>query len=110
MPGEQRASVGQLSIVVAEDDDEIGQLIALVLEAEGHEVFRAANGVQALELVDRYHPRLLLLDLNMPRLDGFDVLRALGARPDRPVVVAMSAFHHFLPEAITLGAAAIIET
>lgn len=88
-PGQTR------DILVAEDDPAARELLYQVLQDEGHSVVGAADGEQALSLIHRGHYRLLLLDLMMPGLDGFGVLRALRAEPALrpPAVLILSALH-----------------
>jgi DNA-binding response OmpR family regulator len=64
-------------------DDEQGMRLGLteVLEREGYVVAEAADGVAALEAVDRHAPDVIVLDLKLPRLDGYQVLSHLRARP-----------------------------
>jgi DNA-binding response OmpR family regulator len=64
-------------ILVADDDADIRQLVIYALADEGHEVSVAKNGQEAIEHVTASPPDLLLLDIMMPEVDGYDVLRAL---------------------------------
>lgn len=64
-------------ILVADDDDGLRQLLRLILSREGFEVFEAANGEQALALAAAVDPTVILLDVMMPDLDGYDVCRRL---------------------------------
>jgi diguanylate cyclase (GGDEF)-like protein len=64
-------------ILVADDEVSIHRLIARALAASSCEVVTASDGAQALELVDREHPDLVVLDVNMPRKNGWEVLREL---------------------------------
>lgn len=61
-------------ILVAEDDADVRRLVALALEGEDHEVLTAADGMEALRSMAETLPDLLLLDVMMPRLDGYAVL------------------------------------
>jgi CheY-like chemotaxis protein len=58
-------------ILIVEDDDDSRAFMVTVLEIEGYRVVTAANGDEALTAARQEHPRLILLDLMMPRLDGF---------------------------------------
>ena len=61
-----------------------------LLEREGYAIVEAADGVQALEQVDRHNPDVILLDLNLPGMDGYAVLQHLRSRPGTsnvPVIV-----------------------
>lgn len=65
-------------------------LVRVNLESEGYEVIEARDGAEALEQVDRHAPDLVLLDLNLPNVDGYTVLTQLRSRPqtrDLPIVV-----------------------
>jgi DNA-binding response OmpR family regulator len=61
------------TILVAEDERDIRELIAFTLKYNGFEVITADNGEQALQLATEAHPDLLLLDVRMPRLTGYEV-------------------------------------
>ena len=69
-------------IVVADDDVDILELVALTLERVGHVVHRARDGEEALELVKREHPDLAVLDVSMPKVDGFELTRRLRDDPE----------------------------
>lgn len=62
-------------VVVAEDDNLTALLTTEVLRRAGFSVVRASDGEAALEEVERLHPRVMVLDINMPRRDGLEVLR-----------------------------------
>jgi len=66
-----------MRIVVADDDPVSRGLIRDVLEPEGYEVFEASNGEEALSAVAQTRPDLILLDIQMPLLDGYGVLESL---------------------------------
>lgn len=65
-------------ILIADDDPDIRHLVVYALADEGHEVSVAKDGREALEHVKESPPDLMLLDIMMPELDGYDVLRALA--------------------------------
>ena len=66
-------------ILVAEDEKQIADMIAFKLTNSGHEVIRAQDGEQAMELAKRDVPDLIMLDAMMPGIGGFEVLRRLKA-------------------------------
>jgi len=78
-------------ILVAEDDPDLQSLLRHALESEGYAVYVAADGQEALDQYDALAPDLLILDIMMPRLSGFEVLRELrgdaARRQDVPVFV-----------------------
>jgi CheY-like chemotaxis protein len=87
------AARGETSIMVVEDDAPTRNMIVRVLEREGWPALQAENGRVALDLLERHTPSVVLLDLLMPELDGFSVLRAMRAHAvwrDIPVVVLTS--------------------
>jgi threonine synthase len=79
-------------IVVVDDSPEARRLIRRILQSQGDfEIFEATNGVEAIELVNKERPDLVILDLMMPEVDGFAVLDVLRSKPETaniPVIVA----------------------
>lgn len=77
-------------ILIVDDDPDIAMMLEDRLQASGYGTVIARDGIEALELVEKEAPHLLLLDLDMPRMHGLDVLKKLpGVRPsdDLPVIV-----------------------
>jgi CheY-like chemotaxis protein len=68
-------------ILVADDNDASRELIREVLEMSGYDVIEAADGRDAVTMVRESPPDLVLVDIQMPRLDGYGVLRELRADP-----------------------------
>jgi signal transduction histidine kinase len=83
----------RIDVLVAEDDDATRLMLSRVLQAQGCEVRQAANGQRALEAIMASLPSVLLLDLMMPELDGYDLLKKLRSLPngDRVRVLVFSA-------------------
>jgi len=81
--------MGTADVLVVDDDDMIRTLLLDVMRDEGYTARGASNGREALEECERRLPELLLLDLTMPVLDGYGVLRQLdqGNWPWFPVIV-----------------------
>ncbi len=69
-------------IVIAEDERDIRDLIAFTLRFAGHEVFAASNGEEAVQLADQEKPDLILMDVRMPRMTGYDACRVIKSKPD----------------------------
>ena len=65
------------TILVVDDQEDILQTTALVLTKGGYEVLTASNGLEALEMARSHRPDLILLDIEMPRMDGWETLRLL---------------------------------
>jgi len=64
-------------IMVVDDEPDTVGLVTLVLESEGHEVIPAYNGKDALDMLNDTKPDLILLDIMMPDIDGWDVYRSI---------------------------------
>lgn len=64
-------------ILIAEDERDIRELISFTLEYESYDVIVTANGEDALEMVYKERPDLVLLDVRMPRMDGYEVCRRI---------------------------------
>ena len=69
-------------ILVAEDERDIRELIGHTLRFAGYEIVLVANGVEAIEAVSRERPDLILLDVRMPKMSGYDVCRLIKENPD----------------------------
>jgi two-component system, OmpR family, alkaline phosphatase synthesis response regulator PhoP len=77
-------------ILVVDDEQDLLDLMEIILGGEGYMVITAVNGRDALTKVEREHPDLILLDLMMPIMDGWEVLKALKSKEktsDIPVVM-----------------------
>jgi len=69
-------------ILLVEDDDALANIYIVRLQAEGFDVRRVSNGEDALDAALNYHPNLVLLDVMMPKVSGFDVLDILRNTPE----------------------------
>jgi DNA-binding response OmpR family regulator len=76
-------------ILVVDDDQVIQQLLKVNLELEGYAVEVASDGEEALVLFDRFRPDLVLLDIMMPKLDGWEVARRLAGTTGGPVLLVL---------------------
>ena len=80
----------QSTVLLVEDEDSLRRVMRDLLEAEGYIVCEARDGSEALEQMDRHNPDVVLLDLNLPNVDGFTVLAQLRSRSqtaDLPILV-----------------------
>jgi PAS domain S-box-containing protein len=104
-----RATLGSranATIVVAEDDDDLRGVLAAQLSRQGHVVMQARDGAEALALVARHQVDLLVLDLAMPNVDGFEVLRQMQVASAQVPVIVVSGSDRGATElsALRLGA------
>ena len=81
------AGTGQALVLIAEDDDEIAVILAAYFARGGFRTLRAQDGRQALDLHLSARPDLVLLDVQMPGLDGWMVLSEIRRRGDTPVIM-----------------------
>jgi DNA-binding NtrC family response regulator len=97
-------------VLVVDDDPAIRKIIADRMRAQGHEVEMAADGEAALRAVTDFDPELVLLDMKVPKKDGFEVLEALQRAASPPNVVMITAHGNIerAVRAIQLGAADFI--
>lgn len=95
-------------ILIVDDDELQRELLVEYLEVAGYAVFEAGNGLEALERIGLLSPDLILLDVQMPELDGFETLRRLrheGGHEDLPVVFLTShGSEHLMIRGLELGA------
>ena len=76
-------------ILIAEDEPDIRDLVAFTLRFAGYEVATANNGEEAVQMASREFPDLILMDVRMPRMTGYDACRVMKADPelkDIPIV------------------------
>lgn len=96
-------------ILVVEDDVGMSTMLAIAIEDAGYTVQIAANGVEALDALEQIMPRLILLDLRMPVMDGLTFYHtAVARRGDTlPPIIVMTAYRDIDPEVVELGLASI---
>ncbi len=70
-----------IRILIVDDDYETLRLVGIMLQNQGYEIIAANNGAQALELAIKEQPDLIILDIMMPKMDGYEVARRLRAEP-----------------------------
>lgn len=79
-----------MKVLVVEDDRDISEVLTLYFTAKGHDVHTAHDGQQALAMVQEVQPDLVLLDVVLPKLDGWSVLTAVRAQSRMPVILLTS--------------------
>jgi PAS domain S-box-containing protein len=81
-------------VLIADDNVDSANTLAEILRLQGHEVFTANDGIEAIEKTHAQNPDAILLDLGMPRLDGIEAARRIRALPggDAPLIVALTGW------------------
>ncbi|MCW7540606.1 response regulator [Aquabacterium sp. A7-Y] len=107
-----------VSVLVVDDNRDSAESLALLLSMGGYVVRVAYDGREGLEAASELRPTVMLLDIGLPQLSGYEVARELGRRGDRPpLLIAMTAFcsetdrreaqragfHHHLPKPVDLA-------
>ncbi len=99
-------------IVIAEDEPDIRDLITFTLQFAGHQVIATANGAEAVQAVEKEHPDLVLMDVRMPKMSGYEACRALKNNPETanvPVVfLSAKGQESEVQEGLAAGAIAYI--
>lgn len=100
--------MSQKKILLAEDDNALAEVYSLRLQEEGFAVYRVANGEDALAAAVHFKPDLVLLDVMMPRISGFDVLDILKRTPQtagaKVIVLTALSQQSDIQRAMSLGA------
>ena len=95
-------------ITIIEDDEILAKVLSEELEERGFKILRAKDGVEGLELVTDKKPDLVLLDLLIPRKNGFSVLEELKANPSTPaipvIILSMLGHDDEIKKGLQLGA------
>lgn len=94
-------------MLVVDDDQDIRELLVSVLKDDGYEAQSARNGREALDLIERWRPDVVVLDLMMPIMDGWTFAERMHEKWDIPIVV-MSAATDLKQHAGRVGAADVI--
>ncbi len=84
----------KLTVLVVDDEPDKRLLLAFALENEGYEVHTAVDGVSGLQAVETYQPDLIVTDVMMPRMDGYEMIRRVRANPQTkftPVIIQSAA-------------------
>jgi len=76
-----------MRLLICEDEPDIAEILSASLRVEGYEVRRVASGEEAVKLFEEYSPNLVLLDIKLPGMNGWDVLDWIRERSDCPVII-----------------------
>jgi DNA-binding response OmpR family regulator len=121
-PGAPRGPLpeGAVRVLVVDDDGDCMQSLATLLELMGYELQTAADGLRGLDTAERFRPQCVVLDIDLPGLDGLDIARRLRRAPwgretlliattgwnrdeDRSAAT-VAGFDHFLPKPLDMEA------
>lgn len=75
-----------ITILIADDDREIADLVAIHLEKEGYHIIKVSDGQEAVEVIQAQSIDLLILDIMMPKIDGYEVTRNIRERHNMPII------------------------
>ncbi len=78
------------TVLYVEDNADNVELVGRVCESMGHKMLAASNGLSGLEMAEGHHPDLILLDINLPDIDGYEVARRLRANPETTATPIMA--------------------
>ena len=94
-----------LTLLYVEDDEALRKQFMRVLKPRFKQVHEAADGVQALEKYEQYHPDMMLVDINLPKMDGLEVIERVRENDKEIAIVVLSAYsdQEKLLKAVTLG-------
>lgn len=94
LPSERAAACpGAHRILVVDDNRDAADSLEMVLRAYGHEVLVAYDGLEAVEATHSFRPDIVLLDIGLPKLNGFDVARRIRAsRGDQVLLIAVTGW------------------
>src|SRR5687768_17590780 len=76
------ADVLQPRVIIVDDDRETREMLAMLLESEGFHVMQAANGLKLISMLHADHPDLIVLDVNLSWIDGFELCRSVKHNED----------------------------
>jgi two-component system response regulator HydG len=87
-------------VIVADDDDDVREVVATILRCDGYDVHEAHDGAEALALAQTHHADLFVSDVRMPRVDGLDLVERLRELGSTTPVVLMTAYNAKAPPGV----------
>lgn len=95
-----------MKVLVVDDSLLFMKFVSTVVKREGHEVLEAENGVEGYELFEKFEPDLIFTDIQMPKLNGLELLKKVRKRSADTIVVVITAFdsENYVVDALRLGA------
>ncbi len=100
----------KLKLLVVDDEEAIRESLAMAFEMHGYQVQTAADGVEALNLIEKEQIDIVLSDIRMPNKDGVALLKNIKEKPNSPFVILMSAYSEYSEQDVkNLGALALVK-
>ncbi|MCB6365608.1 response regulator transcription factor [Intestinibacillus massiliensis] len=75
------------NILVCDDEQSIADAIEIYLKAEGYQIYKASDGIEALDMVEKYEIHLIIMDIMMPRMDGMNATMKLREKRNIPIIM-----------------------
>lgn len=95
-------------ILVVEDDAQFRQMLAQMLSQDGHQVSMAGDGMEALQLLERINPDLIITDILMPNKDGIETIMELSQRGCGVPIIAISGGRRSIAAEFNLSSAVVV--
>ena len=86
----EKTQTSALRVLIVDDNVDAAQLMGMLLEESGHDVRKVYDGLAALEVFAKYRPNVVLLDIGLPGIDGFEVATRMRENPDISGVVLIA--------------------
>lgn len=83
----RQTKMAEIRILIVDDEPEVLELLAIQLDSLEYQALTAGNGNDAIQKFNQYQPDLVILDINMPGIDGFEVCRRLRCLSDVPIIM-----------------------
>ena len=93
------------AILILDDDQDLAELVSWMLEGEGYEVRTAGNGIDGMRVLETFDPALIILDMRMPLMDGWQFAAEIEARGEHAPILVMTAAEDAHMPAKEIGAA-----
>ncbi|WP_199614206.1 response regulator transcription factor [Paenibacillus alkalitolerans] len=87
--------MNRLKVLIADDDPNVREIIRLYFDKQNYELFEAKDGQEAVETVERDSPDIVILDVMMPRMDGFEACRQIQKKCDIPIIMLTARGEEF---------------
>ena len=86
------SKLSELTILYVEDDNELREQFMRILKPKFKEIYEASNGIEALEKYAEYSPDMMIVDINLPKIDGLEVIESVRKRDKTIPIVILSAY------------------